>query len=676
MTEALKSESSSPYSAQNRETPTHDPSMITIDRINLSYGERKLFREVSAVVGPHDRIGLVGSNGTGKTTLLKMLLGEEGPDSGGIDRAGYISIGYLPQEGIRTEGHTLFEEAESAFSDILDLRRKVEQGTTRLEELNHEDAEYGETLELLGDWEQRLEEMEASKLKSRVEAVLFGLGFRQDDLGRDTREFSGGWQMRIALAKLLLQEPDLLLLDEPTNHLDLPSLRWLERFLTNYRGSIILVSHDRSFLDFLTRQTFSLSRGRLEVYAGNYSFFERESADRKERLVKAQKSQQRKLAQTERFIERFRYKNTKARQVQSRIKALQRIDRIEIESEEEEIAFSFPPPRRSGRTVMTLEEISKSFGSQSVFLDFNFEIERGDRLAIVGMNGAGKSTLSRILAGVEPIDQGERIVGHNVDIAYFGQDQTDALNPELSALETLEKVESDGRRENLRTILGGFLFQGDDANKKVSVLSGGERNRLALAKMLLTSANFLILDEPTNHLDMRSKSVLQKALKQYPGTFAIISHDRSFLGPLTNKVLEITIAGWRLFPGNFSEYLVDLDEREKRDAETLKGRSSPRKDPLRGRSAKAKERRRRGAQRRQKVSLIKKELKDLETRIATLESEIKSMETAMLDPGFFKNGDETRKDLEQYETLKRRLTRTYEKWEEVTEVLLRSGDTA
>ena len=324
---------------------------------------------------------------------------------------------------------------------------------------------------------------EEARLKSRVESVLFGLGFGHHDLERDTAEFSGGWQMRIALAKLLLKVPSLLLLDEPTNHLDLPSLRWLEKFLTNYRGAIILVSHDRSFLDFLTRRTFSLSRGGLEIYAGNYTFFERESAAGKERLLSAYKSQQRKLAQTERFIERFRYKNTKARQVQNRIKALEKIDRIEIESDEEEIAFSFPPPKRSGRTVMSLESISKSYGSQSVFKEFSFEIERGDRLAVVGVNGAGKSTLSRILAGVEPVDSGERIVGYNVDIAYFGQDQTDLLHPDLTALETLEKVEGDGKRGNIRTILGGFLFQGDDAYKKVSVLSGGERNRLALARL-------------------------------------------------------------------------------------------------------------------------------------------------------------------------------------------------
>ena len=645
--------------------------MITIDRLNLKFGERTLFRDVSAVVGPHDRIGLVGSNGSGKTTLLKLLIGQDLPDSGKIDKARYITLGHLPQEGIRTEGKTLFQETESAFSDILDMRKLAEQATTRLDDLNPEDPEYAETLELLGDWEQRLDEMEEAKLKSRVESVLFGLGFGHHDLERNTSEFSGGWQMRIALAKLLLKEPSLLLLDEPTNHLDLPSLRWLERFLTNYRGAIILVSHDRSFLDFLTRRTFSLSGGGLEIYAGNYTFFERESAAGKERLLSAYKSQQRKLAQTERFIERFRYKNTKARQVQSRIKALEKIDRIEIEIDEEEIAFSFPPPKRSGRTVMSLESISKSYGSQAVFKEFSFEIERGDRLAVVGVDGAGKSTLSRILAGVEPVDSGERIVGYNVDIAYFGQDQTDLLHPDLTALETLEKVEGDGKRGNIRTILGGFLFQGDDAYKKVSVLSGGERNRLALAKLLLTQANFLILDEPTNHLDMRSKSVLQRALQQYRGTFVVISHDRSFLETLTNKVLEVAPKGFRLFPGSFPEYLADLEEREKLKTQIEKQLSSSKKNRPQDRPSQAKERRRLNALHRQKIAPLKRELSDLESRISRFESEIESMESAMADPEFFKQGDETAKKMDHYESLKRRLTRAYDQWEKRTEALNR-----
>ena len=533
--------------------------MIALQKIRLQYGERHLYKDISATIGTSDRIGLVGSNGAGKSTLLKVLCGLEEVDGGKVDKANYATFGYLPQDGIEMHGRTLFKETELAFADVLGLKAKVEEAEDRLDKMDTSSEEFYETLELIGAWEHRLEDLDAGKLPSRIESVLLGLGFSSSDMNRKTEEFSGGWQMRIALAKLLLANPSLLLLDEPTNHLDVTSQKWLEDFLLRYEGSLLMISHDRGFLDIICNRTFELSMGSLHVYSGNYSVFETQSAERKELQMKAYKSQQKEIQQAEQFINRFRAKASKAKQAQSRIKALDKIERIQIEKEEDGVSFSFAPPPRSGQTVINLVDISKSYGDLPVIRDANLRIERGDRIVVVGVNGAGKTTIAKVIAGVEPFQSGEREIGQSTHISYFGQHQADELDKSLTVLATLEESAEGKNTTNIRSILGTFLFRGDDVFKKVSVLSGGERNRLALAKMLARSANFLILDEPTNHLDMRSQDALQNALKEYTGAYLIVSHNRAFVDPLATKVLEIRKDGLSLFPGNVSDYLRHLE---------------------------------------------------------------------------------------------------------------------
>jgi len=533
--------------------------MIALQNITLQYGERYLYRDISATIGTTDRIGLVGSNGSGKSTLLKVLCGIEEFDDGKVDKANYVTFGYLPQDGIEMHGRTLFKETETAFADVLGLKTKVEEAEKRLDEMDTSSEEFYETLELIGAWEHRLEDLDAGKLPSRIESVLLGLGFSSSDMDRKTEEFSGGWQMRIALAKLLLSNPSLLLLDEPTNHLDVTSQQWLEDFLNRYEGSLLMISHDRGFLDEICNRTFELSLGSLHTYSGNYSVFEKQSAERKELQLKAYKSQQKEIQQAELFINRFRAKASKAKQAQSRIKALDKIERIQIEQEEDSVSFSFAPPPRSGQTVIKLIDLCKSYGELSVIRNANIRIERGDRIAVVGVNGAGKTTIAKVIAGVEPFQSGERECGHSTHLSYFAQHQADELNKDLTVLATMEEAAEGKNMTNIRSILGTFLFRGDDVFKKVEVLSGGERNRLALAKMLARSANFLILDEPTNHLDMRSQDALQRALGEYFGAYLIVSHNRAFVDPLVTKVLEIRKDGLSLFPGNVSDYLRHLE---------------------------------------------------------------------------------------------------------------------
>lgn len=533
--------------------------MIALQNIKLQYGERYLYKDVSATIGAKDRIGLVGSNGSGKSTLLKVLCNLEEIDGGKVDKANYVTFGYLPQDGIEMHGRTLFKETEMAFADVLGLKAKVEEAEVRLDEMDTSSDEFYETLELIGTWEHRLEDLDAGKLPSRIESVLLGLGFSSSDMDRKTDEFSGGWQMRIALAKLLLANPSLLLLDEPTNHLDVTSQKWLEDFLLGYEGSLLMISHDRGFLDEICNRTFELSLGSLHTYSGNYTVFETQSAERKELQMKAYKSQQKEIQQAEQFINRFRAKASKAKQAQSRIKALDKIERIQIDKEEDGVSFSFAAPPRSGQTVISLVNLSKSYGDLAVITDANLRIERGDRVAVVGVNGAGKTTIAKVIAGVEPFQSGEREIGHSTHISYFAQHQADELDKNLTVLATMEEAAEGKNTTNIRSILGTFLFRGDDVFKSVSVLSGGERNRLALAKMLARSANFLILDEPTNHLDMRSQDALQRALNEYTGAYLIVSHNRAFIDPLVTKVLEVRKDGLSLFPGNVTDYLQHLE---------------------------------------------------------------------------------------------------------------------
>lgn len=538
--------------------------MIEIKEVFLQYGPKILFNHISTVIGTRDRIGLVGSNGAGKSTLIKLLLGEDEADKGGVLKPSYVSLGYLPQDGIEVSGRSLYEEVESAFEDVLSLQAKIDEADAQMLEMDTSSEEYYELIDLIGEWEHKLEEHEPEKMKSNIEKMLLGLGFEMTDFERDTGEFSGGWQMRIALAKLLLKEPSLLLLDEPTNHLDILSQYWLEQYLIRYEGSIMVISHDKAFLDAITNRTLHLSMGEMNSYSGNYSFYEKESQARKDQLRKARDNQQKEIARQKEFINKFRANGKKASMVQSRMKALDKIERIEVPKEEKKMYFRFPEPPVASAKVIELEKVTKSYGDIQVFEKLDFHIEKGDRIAIVGVNGAGKSTLARILAGVEPYQSGDRSTGINTAIAYFAQQQTDELNPENTVLEEVQKAAFDANNQetNPRAVLGALLFSGDDALKKTSVLSGGERNRLALAKMLTQRANTIILDEPTNHLDIRSKEVLQDAIRLFKGTVILVSHDRDFLDPVVNKVLEVRKDGTRMLTCNVSEYISRIEEEQ------------------------------------------------------------------------------------------------------------------
>lgn len=538
--------------------------MIEIQEVFLQYGPKVLFNNISSVIGTRDRIGLVGSNGAGKSTLIKLLLGETEADKGNIVQPSYVSLGYLPQDGIEVSGRTLYQEVETAFEDMLSLQGKIDEADAQMLEMDTSSEEYYELIDMIGEWEHKLEEHEPEKMKSNIEKMLLGLGFEMSDLDRDTGEFSGGWQMRIALAKLLLKEPSLLLLDEPTNHLDILSQFWLEQYLIRYEGSIMVISHDRAFLDAITNRTLHLSMGEMNSYSGNYSFYEKESQAHKDQLRKARDNQDKEIARQKEFINKFRSNGKKASMVQSRIKALDKMERIQMPKEEKKMYFRFPEPPIASAKVIELERVTKTYGDIRVFDNLDFHIEKGDRIAIVGVNGAGKSTLARILAGVEPYQSGERTTGINTVIAYFAQQQTNELNPENTVLEEVQKAAFDANNQetNPRAVLGALLFSGDDALKKTSVLSGGERNRLALAKMLTKMANTIILDEPTNHLDIRSKEVLQEAVQLFKGTVILVSHDRDFLDPLVNKVLEVRKDGTRMLTCNVSEYIARIQEEQ------------------------------------------------------------------------------------------------------------------
>ncbi len=652
--------------------------MLSANNIFVRFGERLLLRDVSFTIGAHDRIGLVGPNGAGKSTLLKIIATISEPDTGVINKAHYVTVGYLPQEGIASSGRTLYEEAETAFEDVLHVRRELEEAQAQLKELDPASEEYSDTLEVFGELQHKIEDLDAFRMKSKIEQVLIGLGFSMDDFQRQTDEFSGGWQMRIEMAKLLLKEPSVLLLDEPTNHLDIESLQWLEEKLISYNGAVVLVSHDRAFLDNLTKRTWAICLGRVEEYSGNYSFYEKEKGIRRLHQLNAYKNQQQLLKQTQRFIERFRYKATKARQVQSRIKQIKKMDLIEIEDNEEEIHFHFPPARQSGSIVMEVKDVYKSYEEKQIFRGLDFTVERGDRIAVVGVNGAGKSTFVRMLAGVEPIDSGEVKTGYNVTTSYFGQHQAEELDLSSDALGIVDSVAGGEIRTKLRTILGAFLFHGDDVFKKVSVLSGGEKSRLALAKMLLQPANFLIMDEPTNHLDMKSKKVLQDALKEFEGTYIIVSHDRAFLDPLINKVAEFSHGKVRTFIGNVSDYLFKRkEEAVKPEATTAQEQNKNGENGERNMELSAKERRRIEAEKRNELSRrlqpIKKELKIVEEEISRMESKRKEIETMMTDSEFYRNGEEAKKISIEYKELENKLEEKYFRWGKLTEEIERAG---
>ena len=528
--------------------------MIQLTGAAKHYGPKILFENVDWLVTPNERTGVVGANGTGKSSLLKVLAGLEGLDSGTLLVQKGLTLGYLPQEGLSLSGRSVFAECMTVFADIRALEQEQEQLTQRMAELDPAGPEYAQVAERFHRAEGEHRARDGYALEAQIGAVLSGLGFSERDWKRRTEEFSGGWQMRIALAKLLLERPNLLLLDEPTNHLDLEARNWLEGYLGSYPYAVVLVSHDRYFLDMTVRKIAELWNKGLYLFTGGYTRYEHQKTERRAQLQAAYDNQQDRIRQLEAFINRFRYQATKAKQVQSRIKELERIDRIEIPSEEKSIHFSFPQPKPSGRVVAELQNVAKSYGPHTVFAGVGFIIERGDRVALVGVNGAGKSTLIRILAGTEGVTSGSYRLGHNAQPDYFAQDQYKELDPTARLLDDLATVAPRATNTELRSILGCFLFSEDDVFKTIGVLSGGERNRYALARMLMMPSNFLLLDEPTNHLDMRAKDVLLTALEEYTGTVVFVSHDRYFIDRLATRVFEIEDGQLTVFPGNYEDY--------------------------------------------------------------------------------------------------------------------------
>jgi ATP-binding cassette subfamily F protein 3 len=529
--------------------------MIQLTGAGKRYGPKILFDNVDWLVTPNDRIGVVGANGTGKSSILKVLAGLDGLDSGTIVTQKGASIGYLPQEGLSLSGRTVFAECMTVFAGIRALEEEQEQLTRRMAELDPAGPEYAQVADRFHQAESEFRARDGYAIEAQVGAVLSGLGFPQREWKKRTEEFSGGWQMRIALAKLLLEKPNLLLLDEPTNHLDLEARNWLEEYLGSYPNAFVLVSHDRYFLDVIVRKIAELWNKGLHFYTGGYSRYEQQKNERRAQLNAAYENQKDRIDQLEAFINRFRYQATKAKQVQSRIKELEKIERIEIPPEEKTIHFSFPQPKPSGRIVAEFKNVAKSYGDHRVFSGVNFYIERGDRVALVGVNGAGKSTLIKILAGTEPVSAGEYILGHNAQPDYFAQDQYKELDPQARMIDDLGIVAPRASNTELRTILGSFLFSEDDVFKPIGVLSGGERNRYALARMLMMPSNFLLLDEPTNHLDMRAKDVLLKALQDFTGTVVFVSHDRYFIDKLATRIYEVQDGQVTVFPGNYEDYL-------------------------------------------------------------------------------------------------------------------------
>src|ERR1700690_3994616 len=528
--------------------------MIQLSSAGKRYGHKLLFEGADWMITSHDRIGLVGANGTGKSTLMKIFAGIETLDYGSFSTAKGISAGYLPQDGLSLSGRTVFAECMAVFSDLRSMELEMEALLHKFSELDHASPEYADVADRYHSLEHEFRTRDGYSIEAEVGRVLMGLGFRKEDWERQTDEFSGGWQMRLALAKLLLQKPNLLLLDEPTNHLDLEARNWLEEYLHDYPHSFVLISHDRYFLDVTVNKIAEIWNKRFWFYTGNYDKFLSQKTQRNEQLQAAYPNQRDRIEQLEVFINRFRYQATKAKQVQSRIKELEKIERIELPEEEKIIHFSFQQPKPSGRIVAEFIDVAKSYGEKEVFRDVSFMIERGDRIALVGVNGAGKSTLIKLLAETEPLSGGQFRLGHNVLPDYFAQDQYKELNPDARILDDIGELSPRSTQTELRSLLGCFLFSADDVFKRIGVLSGGERNRYALLRMLLHPANFLLLDEPTNHLDMRAKDVLLKALMDYTGTVVFVSHDRYFIDKLATRVFEVGEGKVEIYPGNYEDY--------------------------------------------------------------------------------------------------------------------------
>src|SRR6202142_1746378 len=643
--------------------------MIQLSGAGKRFGHKLLFENTDWLITPHDRVGLVGANGTGKSTLMKVLAGLDTFDHGSLVVAKGTTAGYLPQDGLTLSGRTVFGEWMTGFTGFHAIERELEQLTHKISELDHTSPEYADVADRYHSLEHEFRTRDGYSIEAEVGRVLQGLGFRKEDWERQTDEFSGGWQMRLALAKLLLQKPNLLLLDEPTNHLDLEARNWLEEYLHDYPYALVLISHDRYFLDVVVNKIAEIWNKRFWFYTGNYDKFLLQKTQRNEQLQAAYKNQRDRIEQLEVFINRFRYQATKAKQVQSRIKELEKIERIELPEEEKVIHFSFQQPKPSGRIVAEFNGVAKSYGEKEVFRDVSFMIERGDRIALVGVNGAGKSTLIKLLAETEPLTSGQFRLGHNVLPDYFAQDQYKELNPDARILDDIGELSPRSTQTELRSLLGCFLFSADDVFKRIGVLSGGERNRYALLRMLLHPANFLLLDEPTNHLDMRAKDVLLKALTDYNGTVVFVSHDRYFIDSLATRVLEVGDGRVEVYPGNYEDYrwrkeggaaALQKAVTSPASSQPSNGNVNVNGQPPKGEDAAAK-----------RLNPIKR--KQMEDRVHELEAEINRLEDTIAECEAalqsFVSAEETQRVTQELGSRKTELQSRLAEWEELGQAL-------
>jgi len=631
--------------------------MISLVNAGKHFGPRTLFDGVSWLITPQDRVGLVGANGTGKSTVMKILAGLESVDDGECASQKGITAGYLPQDGLQLSGRSVFQECLSVFDRLKDMEREMESLAHQMAEFDPVSIEYHAASDRYAQLDSEFRNHDGYALEAKVGSVLTGLGFPKEEWTKRTEHFSGGWQMRIALAKLLLEQPNLLLLDEPTNHLDLEARNWLEDYLKGYPNAFVLISHDRYFLDVTVSKIAELWNKGLHFYTGGYERYLKQKTERREQLESAYRNQQERIQQLEAFINRFRYQATKAKQVQSRIKELDKIERIEIPPEEKTIHFSFPQPKASGRVVAEFTSVDKAYGSRTILRDVNFAIERNDRVALVGINGAGKSTLIKLLAGVEPLTRGDYRIGHNVQPDYFAQDQYKELDPGSRMLDDLMSVANGKTITELRSLLGCFLFSEDDVFKQIGVLSGGERNRYALARLLLNPANFLLLDEPTNHLDLRAKDVLLEALREFSGTVVFVSHDRYFIDNLATKVFEIAGGEVRVFPGNYEDYLYRKS-----------GGSPVVEDAVQAPAEQFVALEKSEPARAKRVNPLR--MKQLEDRAAGLEAASLRLEAeiAQLEENLqaFVSAEETKRQMDLLDARRSELDRTLAEWEDIS----------
>ena len=635
--------------------------MISLDNLTISYGGWTLFDGISFMINPKDRIGLVGKNGAGKTTLLRVITGEQQPTEGAVTINGECTIGYLPQQMRVADTTSLVAETAKAFEEVLRIEANIERLTVEIaSRTDYESEEYADLIHRLNDANDRYHILGGDTRDADIERTLLGLGFKRTDFERPTREFSGGWRMRIELAKLLLRRPSIFLLDEPTNHLDIESIQWLEEYLKNYNGAVLLISHDRAFLDNVTTRTVEISLGRAYDYKVPCSKYVVLRQERRAQQMAAYENQQRLIEKTEEFIEKFRYKPTKSNQVQSRIKQLEKLDRIEVDEEDlSRLNIKFPPAPRTGQIVAEVKEVGKAFGEKRIFSGAEFTIERGQKIALVGRNGEGKTTFARMLVGELEATEGDIKLGANVNIGYYAQNQDDLMDGEFTVFDTLDRVAVGDIRTRLRDILGAFLFRGEDIEKKVKVLSGGERSRLAMARLMLEPYNLLILDEPTNHMDMRSKDILKDALQKYDGTVVVVSHDREFLDGLVDRIYEFRDGGVREYLGDIWYFLEkrkveSLQEIERKDKPVVAERNTAESSTGKLSYEQKKEQ-------EKLLRKLRKAVESVEEELAKVEAEI-----AAYDKRFAESTDYNADDYAKYDALKQRYDQLMHEWEKAS----------